>query len=115
VVLRSLRNEFFRILLERIATEQPSFFAPDHQFFGRVIRNEFPIGHLVVYLSPELLGCPQEDIEGTIAHEFAHVVRQYQDVDSVRTENELASDLADEKAADVLAQSWGFLVPRSLP
>ena len=100
--------------LARIATEQPHFFAPDRRFLGRTFNNEFPVGFLVVYLSPELLGKPQDEIEGIIAHELAHVVLQYEDVDSIRTEDARALALADEKAAYVLAESWGFRVPRSL-
>ena len=114
--LKHVRRVLFKLpkdALERIATEQPVFFAPDRRFSGRTFKNEFPIG-LVLYLSPQLLDRPQDEIEGIIAHELAHVARQYQDLDNIRTEDALASALGDEKAADVLAESWGFRVPRSL-
>ena len=55
---------------------------------------------MVVYLSPELIGKPQDEIEGVIANELAHVVLQHEEVGSTRREEALASALADEKAAD---------------
>jgi len=116
-LLKHVRRVLFKLpmdALERIATEQPDFFAPYPTFSGRTFRNEVPIRHLVVYLSPQLLDQPQDDIEGTIAHELAHVVAQYEEVDNIRTEDARASALADEKGADVLAESWGFRVPRSI-
>lgn len=66
----------------------------------------------IVYLSPELLSAPLEEIRGVIAHELAHVFLGHDEVSMPLGQAEIVGN-RDEDAADRLAESWGFKLPAS--
>ena len=107
--LRSVLDQLPFSVLEKLVKSNLVFFAPDHQL-GEVFTANISVdvGQIVVYLSPELLARPRNEIEGVIAHELAHVVLDHTTPCCGATVD-LA--LSDERAADELAESWGFLIP----
>jgi hypothetical protein len=108
-VLQQLPNEALAELSER----DFKFLAPG-PFLGRVTRldNSLNIGDRVIFLSPELLGRSEEAIRFVIAHELAHVVLGHEEEPC---EDARAAAEQDEKAADHLAESWGFRRPQDIP
>jgi Zn-dependent peptidase ImmA (M78 family) len=78
-------------------------FAPSQHKFGQI----YPFGGVqaktLIYLSPDLESQPQEEVDFTIAHEFAHAYLGHEQ--AARN----ASTIEDE--ADALAVSWGFILP----
>lgn len=124
-VLSKLPLKVLKILIER----NFGFFAPDPKVEGFVLPPSGYTRDVIVYLSPNLLERAQDHIEGTIAHELAHVYQGIDDAGPARIRNHrtagksmkraskksaYAEGLRQEKAADKLAERWGFRVPRSL-
>jgi hypothetical protein len=70
------------------------------------------LGEVIIYLSPSLLNSPQDQIDGSIAYELAHLVLDH--AKHQRSGDARVVGLEDETEADRLATSWGFIVPRSL-
>jgi hypothetical protein len=93
--------------LKKLAKSDAALFAIDPNRSGQVLDPRFFFGP-IVYLSPKLLLLPEDEITGTIAHEFAEVVlhldKRAESGD--KTAYELAK--SDEEAADKVAESWGF-------
>jgi Zn-dependent protease with chaperone function len=75
--------------------------APAQWKYGQVYPSI--LNGVVVYLSPTLEKLEQEEVDFTVAHEFAHVHLGHQ----VWSNN--PPSLEDE--ADKLVESWGFTVP----
>ena len=104
--------------LEELAQVDFVFFAP----FG-VFGAAFPVAQLrlpkshkgfVVFLSMDILRQPPiEEALFYVAHELAHVLLRQGHNDPTFTDYDSAlhHTEANERAADELAQSWGFMVP----
>ncbi len=75
--------------------------APSQHVLGQVYPE--PLCGVVVYLSPQLESMVQEEVDFTVAHEFAHVHLGH------RAMLENPPTLEDD--ADNLVQAWGFTVP----
>lgn len=111
--------EAMRKLSERVPVDVldnlPSLtvFAPSAAKLGEV----FPRGagdSIFVYLSPRLERKSQAEVDFTVAHEFAHVVLR--DAGSTIPPGMVVrnhGDAPSEKAADRLAESWGFAHPKT--
>jgi len=108
-VLRHLPNEALAELSERGF----KFLAPG-PFLGRATRLDKSLnrGDGVIFLSPELLRRSEETFRFVIAHELATVVLGHEEEPC---EDARAVDEQDEKAADDLAESWGFPRPPDVP
>jgi len=110
---RRLRPKTFRALqrnAERIPagvlTAMPNFtiFVPSlnvNSELGLVVTPAE--GYRCVYLSPFLELYPQSEVDFTVAHEFAHISLGHKG----RKTNK-----SQETAADKLAVSWGFKLPK---
>ncbi len=114
--LSSLRNVFGRMplsALTQLVGKDPILFAPDANISGRVLQAPLSVdaGQFIVYLSPDLLTRSQAYTEFVIAHEFAHVVLGH---DETPCRSARKDALEGEQAADRLAESWGFTIPREL-
>lgn len=74
---------------------------------------EAPRGALI-YLSPLLEEMSQEEVDSTVAHEFAHLVLgcyrpdYTRNIRPVGAELKTPGDLPSERDADALISSWGF-------
>lgn len=65
-------------------------------------------GSTFIYLDPCLELEPQEEVDFTVAHEFAHIVRDM-GKSAAELENETPEEEElDEAETDKLAESWGF-------
>jgi hypothetical protein len=62
-----------------------------------------------VYFSPTLEFNQQLEVDFTVAHEFAHMVLNHKP--SLQKDLKKGEGKAHERAADRLAESWGFLDP----
>lgn len=82
---------------------QTAIFAPD----ASGLCTGAPFAELMVYLSPELEIESQEQVNFTVAHEFAHVALKH----SPLCWN-LEQSKRDEHATDALAKEWGFERPK---
>jgi hypothetical protein len=103
-VLEHIPLDYLRKLMEVDFT----FLGPD-RVFGRVMQWEHrATGKFVVFLSPELLACPKEDLRTGIAHELAHLILGQTETPSPNAQQEAEED---ERRADDLAKSWGFNSP----
>jgi hypothetical protein len=116
--------------LQKVSDYDARFFAPDPNFLGRVFAPERTIyapqlienttqsaeHSRIVYLSPQLLGKPDDEIHFAIGHEIAHVVLGHDELPppygAPPREAALVEGTRDEDAADELARSWGFIGPK---
>ncbi len=85
-------------------TPRTAIFAPDTDTGG--LYTDAPFAEVMVYLSPALEHESQEQVNFTVAHEFAHVVLKH----SPLCWNP-AQSKKDEQTADDLAKAWGFERP----
>ena len=71
----------------------------------------------MIYLSPNLELESQKCVDFTFAHEVAHVALKHHvpGNEQMAITAERHEDRPAEKAADALAQSWGFKLPRAKP
>jgi hypothetical protein len=109
-VLEHTPLEYLRRLLEIDFV----WLAPE-RFLGRVTQLGRPLANdtFVIFLSPELLTYPTEEIRTTIAHELAHLVLGHKETPSSNARQEAEED---ERQADDLAKSWGFnCLPNKYP
>jgi hypothetical protein len=83
-------------------TPRTAIFAPD----AGGLYTGSPFAEVMVYLSPELELESQEQVNFTVAHEFAHVVLKH----SLLCWNP-DQGKKDEQASDDLAKEWGFERP----
>jgi hypothetical protein len=83
-------------------TPRTAIFAPD----AGGLCTDSPFAEVMVYLSSELELESQEQVNFTVAHEFAHVVLKH----SPLCWNPEQSK-RDEQTADDLAKAWGFQRP----
>lgn len=71
---------------------------------------------LLLYLSPRLEAKPQNEVDFTVAHEFAHVSLGHQQPGATRVPPDTVvqshEDVPSEQDADRLAESWGFALPK---
>jgi hypothetical protein len=86
-------------------TPRTAIFAPDVNTGG--LYTDAPFAEVMVYLSPELELESQEQVNFTVAHEFAHVVLKH----SFLCWNPEQSK-SNEQRADSLAKEWGFERPK---
>jgi hypothetical protein len=105
--------------LEKLSNSDVALFAIDPKFRGHVLDRRSFSGP-ILYLSPQLLSRPENEIRGTIAHEFAHVALNHMDPEEsahaqlAKSHEEIVNEAtSDEDAADRLAESWGFKLPQS--
>lgn len=85
-------------------TPRTAIFAPDADAGG--LYTDAPFAGVMVYLSPELELESQEQVNFTVAHEFAHLVLKHSALCWNRKQSQ-----DDEQAADGLAREWGFERP----
>jgi hypothetical protein len=110
-------DEFFRHIcsvlerlpidvLRQLGEKEFRFLAPE-RVYGRVCRWNRPLqtGEIVVFLSPELLGRPLEEIQADIAHELAHLLLGHEEAPVPDAAQEARNG---ENEADALVRSWGF-------
>jgi hypothetical protein len=101
-VLEKIPLDYLRKMME-IDFE---WLAPERSL-GRVTQ----LGHrlakdaFVIFLSPELLTYPKEEIRTVIAHELAHLALWHKETPSPNARQEAEEG---ERQADDLAKSWGF-------
>jgi hypothetical protein len=102
-----------RTLCERMPQEAkdelPSgiiVFAPSGKVYGEakpLYTPEGPERHdHFIYLAPCLERGPQESVDATVAHEFAHVLLGHGEA------IDLSDPLRQEREADLLIQKWGY-------
>ena len=84
-------------------TPRTAIFAPD----ASGLYTDAPFAEVMVYLSPELELESQEQVNFTVAHEFAHVVLKH----SLLCWNPERSK-RNEQTTDRLAKEWGFERPK---
>ncbi len=89
---------------------QVTIFAPPINHAGHALR--IPT-NCMVYLSPTLEFEQQWKVNFTVAHEFAHVVLGHHRAGNrqMKIKADRHADRPAEKAADDLAESWGFRKP----
>lgn len=97
-----------RRLVERVPSEvleslDVLFFAPSQHIYGQVFPAGGHIGASLLYLSPDLEGLPQEEVDFTVAHEVAHAFLGH--------DNYVKNGPEIENQADALAVEWGFILP----
>ncbi|HWR14164.1 MAG TPA: hypothetical protein VN577_05020 [Terriglobales bacterium] len=90
-------------------------FAPSTAILGHVMPSG--AGNCVfLYLAPSLERKSQAEVDFTVAHEFAHVVLGHYKPGATTLPAECMvsyhGDAPSERAADSLAESWGFPRPR---
>lgn len=95
--------------IRSLIRQQILIFAPPKPFYGRCI--DLPGNdedRILIYLSPNLLDYPEDQVRNTIAHELAHVVLGHSEEPCPDApmigENQ-------ERQADELAAQWGFPRP----
>lgn len=91
-------------------------FAPSRALLGHLM----PSGtgdSLFLYLAPGLERKPQMEVDFTVAHEFAHVALGHYKPGATTISAEIIvdchQDAPSERAADSLAECWGFTRPRA--
>jgi hypothetical protein len=84
-------------------TPRSAIFAPD----AGGLCTRVPFAEVMVYLSPELELESQEQVNFTVAHEFAHVVLKHSPLCWNPDQSK-----RDEQMADDLAIEWGFERPK---
>ena len=112
--VKPVRDVLYRLppeVLERLVMTNVAFMAPDRSCSGLVFEAPLDLecGQFVLYLSPELLGKPKDELDFTIAHELAHAWLGHGEA-----LGDAASAEKDEREADRVAMSWGFQMPPSL-
>jgi hypothetical protein len=93
-------------------------FAPSTDKLGEVFPLRMPVSEeeacgVIIYLSPELESKSQEEVDRTVAHEFAHVVLGCYRSDYTRKRSqgvdfETQGDVPSEQDADALIGRWGY-------
>lgn len=97
----AMRHLFERVPSDVLNDLDVRVFAPSQHIYGQVYPAAF--NKPMIYLSPVLENQPQDEVDFTVAHEFAHAVLGHSDY--------LKTSFASEDEADFLAVSWGFTVP----
>jgi hypothetical protein len=114
--LNAMRTCFERIP-QTVWDEMPSvtIFAPAPCILGHMLQAApGKLGEPFIYLSPALENLPQEEVDFTVAHEFAHAVKGHYlpgntaSLVPVQCLNGPPFQTPSETAADTLAESWGF-------
>jgi len=82
-------------------TPRTAIFAPDTDTGG--LYTDAPFAEVMVYLSPDLEHESQEQVNFTVAHEFAHVVLKHSPLCWNHEQSR-----HDEQTVDRLAKEWGF-------
>ncbi|SRR6266566_1749881 len=82
-------------------------FAPGPHLYGQVYPGILPSKSeqpkTFIYLAPSLEEQSQQDVDFTVAHEFAHVYLNH--------EQAARNPSAIEDDADALVETWGFIIP----
>ncbi len=108
-VLSKLPTDVLSELENRITV----IFAPGQYFDGRPSRMPPVREGFWLYLSSQLFGKNTDYIEGTIAHELAHIFLGHEELPLPAGQGP-AEGQKGEIEADRLATAWGFKPPRSL-
>jgi hypothetical protein len=101
----------FRKVLERLPDEQlHNFWLFSPQLIclrsrGKIVRTS---RDAVIYLAPSVLRMNDDNLAAVIAHEVAHLLLIHHDPDDQRFDQRHDDPIEAEKAADDLAEQWGF-------
>ena len=74
-------------------------------------RSIAPVPEIVIYFSPSLEDEPQEKVDFTVAHEFAHVYLRHHEEDESMITWIPYLEQPTEVEADDLVKQWGYSVP----
>ncbi len=95
---------------DEVFVSMPTFsiLAPDAKVDGAVY---CPVPEIVIYLSPSLEDEPQEKVDFTVGHEFAHIYLCHHEEDESMITWIPYLDQPTEVEADELVKQWGYTVP----